>query len=92
MQWLPFLLFSGSIWMIVLKSLLVLPFVFMIARLHIAKWEKVCWILLVLLFTWLTIFIFYMFRNSFILLKRERRKFNPSFRRDRDQTLHTPDR
>lgn len=92
MQSLPFLIFSGSIWVIVLKSLLVLPFVFMIARLQIKKWEKVLWILLALLFTWLTIFAFYMFRNSFILLKRERRKFNPSFRRDRNQTQNTLDR
>jgi membrane protein YdbS with pleckstrin-like domain len=90
MQWIPFLLFSGSIWMIVLKFLLVLPFTVMISRLAINRWEKICWILLAFLFTWLTIFVFYMFRNSFILLKRERRKFNPQFRRDGDETLNTP--
>ncbi|MFY8037178.1 MAG: hypothetical protein ACOVMQ_08425 [Cyclobacteriaceae bacterium] len=84
-----FFLFSGSFWIILLKILFVLSFVIMVVRLPIRTWEKVCWIVLAFLFTALAIFIFYVFRHSYILLKRKRRKFNPRFNRTSDETRNS---
>ncbi len=89
MQAIHFLIFSGGIWLILLKFIFVVSFGVMVSKLSIKKWEKICWMLLALVFTWLAIIVFYLFRNSFILLRRERRKFNPRFKRDADETLKT---